>query len=62
MALEYEDLTVDPAVDETSAILNAKAADGWRVHTAYSPTRFLLERGSTATGAQPARHPASPHR
>lgn len=61
MALEYEDLTLNPGED-AGETLNARAADGWRVHTAHSPTHFLLERGSTSTGAQPPRQPGSPYR
>lgn len=61
MAVEYEDLIV-AAPDVPADVLNERAADGWRVHTAYAADHFLLERGGAPAGVQPAKTPASPYR
>ena len=57
MALEYEDLTVDLAEDMAAA-RDTKVAAGWRVHTAFSATHYLMERGSAVpTRPQPSSPP-----
>lgn len=61
MALEYKTLRLNDAeTDEGAALLlTAFAAEGWRVHTAYSPTHYLLERGS-ASQTPPVRAEPTP--
>lgn len=60
MPLEYmnhrfPDDTSDTHVEK---VLNEMAPAGWRVHTAYSPTHYLLERGSNAP--PPRAQPSAP--
>jgi len=57
MALEYEDLTA--TAEGMAAARDAKVAEGWRVHTAFSATHYLLERGAPPVNRQP-QSPSAP--
>jgi hypothetical protein len=63
MPAEYLRLTVVPEGDAAEA-LNEKAAEGWTVKQAFSPTDYLLERGGNQPipARDPGRMPTGPGR